>query len=284
MEELSVVKKNFINYTNHIIQNHKVSHAYLIEIDSYEKDFPYVLNFIKMILCDISYEEVDSSSDPILSLIDQNNYPDIKIIEPDGNMIKKSQLLELQQDYSNKSLLNGKKIYIIKEAEKLNSSSANTMLKFLEEPEENIIAFLLTDNRYHVLETLISRCQILNLREDSFIFEKDEKLLELLKCMVHPRDFLLKYNYFLSEVIVDKEMAKEKFVEIENIIIGYFHKNCGLLSDFDESIVLLLQECSEQKLLSCLSILEEEILKLDYNVNYKLWLDSLFSRLIINGG
>ena len=39
--------------------------------------------------------------------------------------------------------------YIIKNAERLNPSSANTILKFLEEPEDNIIAILLTNNRYN---------------------------------------------------------------------------------------------------------------------------------------
>ena len=71
-------------------------------------------------------------------LIDNGNYPDLKIIEPDGNVIKKVQLLSLQEQFKNKSFLNNKMIYVIKEAEKLNDSSGNTILKFLEEPEEDI--------------------------------------------------------------------------------------------------------------------------------------------------
>ena len=61
---------------------------------------------------------------------------------------------------------------IIKETEKLNASSANTILKFLEEPEDGIIAILLTDNRYHVLDTILSRCQILSLKENEFKLKK----------------------------------------------------------------------------------------------------------------
>ena len=64
-------------------------------------------------------------------------------------------------------------LFIIYNAEKLNTSSANTILKFLEEPEENIIAVLTTDNRYQVLDTILSRCQNLvfapNLKENKKI-------------------------------------------------------------------------------------------------------------------
>ena len=60
--------------------------------------------------------------------------------------IKKEQLLELQEEFMTKGLLTSKKIYIITDATKLNTSSANSILKFLEEPADNIIAILLADN------------------------------------------------------------------------------------------------------------------------------------------
>ena len=283
MGELSIVKKNYIDYIDKIISNNHISHAYLFEINNYEDDYKYISDFIKMILCNIKYEDIDSSNNPIISLIDSNNYPDLRIIEPDGSTIKKSQLIELQKDYSNKSLLDGKRIYIIKNAEKLNPASANTILKFLEEPEENIIAFLITDNRYHVLDTIISRCQILTLREDVLEFEEDDDILDLLKCVVYPNDFYIKYNYFIKNVFVDKEVAKDKFRMIENILISYLNYEYLDNSNCDDRIIKLLRDCSNEKILNSLSIFEEELPKLEFNVNFKLWIDSLFSKLIIGG-
>ena len=278
----SAIVKNYINYIDKIISNNKVSHAYLFEINDYDKDFKYILDFVKMILCNISYEEISSSDNNIISLIDSNNYPDIKIIEPDGSTIKKGQLLDLQKDYNNKSLLDGKRIYIIKNAEKLNPASGNTILKFLEEPEEDIIAFLVTDNRYHVLETILSRCQVLTLKEDNLSFEEDDDILDLLKCVVRPKNFFIKYNYFLNNVLVDKNIALEKFKIIENIIVSYLnYEYCD--NSIDDKIISILKDSSTDKLLLSLSIFEEEIPKLEFNVNFKLWLDSLFSRLV-NGG
>ena len=115
MDKLSVVKKNYIDYINKIIENNKVSHAYLIEINDYDTDKEYIFSFIKMILCNISYEKLAKENNNIINLIDNNDYPDIKVIEPEGSTIKKSQMIDLQKDYSNKSLLDGKRIYVVKE-------------------------------------------------------------------------------------------------------------------------------------------------------------------------
>ena len=222
MQELSIVKKKFIDYIDKIIEYKRVSHAYLIEIDN-DKDMIYIYDFIKMILCDCLYQKIDKNNN-IVKLIDNNNYPDIKIIEPDGNWIKKTQLLELQKEYNNKSLLGKKRIYIINKAERLNSSSSNTMLKFLEEPEEDIIALLITDNRYHVLDTILSRCQILNLKEDIYNIEKEDEIMDLIECFINPNNFFLQYNYLMNKEIVDKTIFKEKLQKIEHIFINYL--NC----------------------------------------------------------
>lgn len=281
MEDVSVVKRNYINYIDKLIKNDKISHAYLIEVDNYEYDFKYVFDFIKMILCNYSYQEIKNKDNKIISLIDSNNYPDIKIIEPDGNWIKKSQLLDLQKDYSNKSIFDNRRIYIIKEAEKLNSSSANTILKFLEEPEQDIIAFLITDNRYHVIDTIMSRCQILTLKENELDIEDKDNLIDLLDCILKPRNYFIKYNFLINDIIPDKVILKERLDQIEYILITYLNfKFMNKIDKFDEDFYEIIRKIDDKKIIKYLFILEKEVFKLEYNVNYKLWLDSLFSRLI----
>lgn len=279
-EEVSFIKKNFINYIDKVIKNGKVSHAYLVEIDDFDDDSKYLFDFIKMILCECSYQELVNNKDKIISLIDSNNYPDIKIIEPDGNWIKKGQLLDLQKEYSNKSLFGKKRIYIIKNAEKLNLSSANTMLKFLEEPEEDIVAFLVTDNRYHVLDTILSRCQILNLKENRLSFSNNDDLIDLLDCILNPKNFFLKYNFLVNELISDKFKFKEDLFKIESILINHLNLKYSVDKEKDANFSDMLSEVDDNIIIKCISIIEGEIPKLDYNVNYKLWLDSLFSKLV----
>ena len=280
MNNLSVVRKNYIDYIDKIIENNKISHAYLIELGNYDDDMKYVFDFIKMIICNIKYSDLDKENN-IVKLIDDNNYPDIKVIEPDGTTIKKGQMIDLQKDYSNKSLLAGKRIYVVKEADKLNPASANTILKFLEEPEEDIIAILLTTNRYKILETILSRCQILTIKENNMpIIDND--IYDLLKCVLNPNQFYIKYNSIIVDVIPDKDIARNKLYEIETIIISYLN-NKYENKEIDEKLVKLFKNVDCKKLLNVLNIIEEEIKKLEFNVNYKLWLDSLFSRLTIGG-
>ena len=283
MENESYIKKYYISYIDKIIVNNKVSHSYLFEIDSYEKDSYYIYAFIKMILCNLTYEDMLNSDDKTITLVDQYNYPDITVIEPDGNWIKKSQLLFLQKEYSNKSLLGNKRIYIIKNAEKLNPSSANTMLKFLEEPADDIIAMLVTDNRYHVIDTLLSRCQVLTLKENSFSYSLEDNDISLLKVISNPEKFFIKYKDFINDILIDKKVAEELFKNIENILIFYINgKYCKDIK-LDSKITNILNSVTDMKLLYILRVLEEDLIRLKYNVNYKLWLDSVFSKFIIGG-
>ena len=282
MRNLSIVKKKFFDYVDHIIDNNKVSHAYIIEVDDYDQDMIDVFDFVKMILFNKKHDELEQINEGIIKFIDNNMYPDIKLIEPDGNNIRKRQLLELQQEYSNTSLLNNKRIYIIKNSEKMNQASGNTILKFLEEPEDNIVALLLTNNRYSVLETILSRCQVLSLKEADLMDEEEEQFLKFLKFVVNPKDFFKRYNYFINNYITDKNIAKEKLMQVESTIIQYLN-NQYFGESFNEKISNILSNIEENKLLTYLSIIEEELPKLEYNINYKMWVDSLFSKLIIGG-
>ena len=147
------------------INNDKLSHAYLIDANGYSKSLDFSVALANNILSKTNNTE------------QKDNILELKIIEAEGQWIKKNQLEELQLEFSKKSILGNKRIYIINEAEKLNQSSSNSLLKFLEEPEEGILAILITNNINQMLDTIISRCQILKLKNISidyeFIFNKE---------------------------------------------------------------------------------------------------------------
>ena len=54
----------------------------------------------------------------------------------------------------------------------MNKESANTMLKFLEEPNGNVIGFFITSHLDNVMLTIQSRCQHLNVMFDNNIYEQ----------------------------------------------------------------------------------------------------------------
>lgn len=278
MNNLTDIQNKFVSYIEKIMMSNKLSHAYLIEMEDSSIEFPLVLLFVKMILCPLEINKCDKlncSKCNVCRLIDEKNFPDFEIIEADGNQIKKNQLLELKDEFQKTSLIGKRRVYVIKDAEKLNPSSANTILKFLEEPEENIIAILLTRNRYQVLDTILSRCQILALNDASMVIRYDDEIALFIKYLFNGKALFIHYKEILDNILVDKNKAKEVFEQVEKIILGYLGGK--LNSDYDLTI---FKEIEKKTLLKYVSIIEEEIPKLVYNINYKLWLDSIYTRFV----
>lgn len=151
------------------INNNKHSHAYLLESNGYHDAMGFAISLAKTLFC-VNSDDFEN----IINLIDSGNFPELKVIDPDGLMIKKENIEELQYEFSKKPVYSDKKIYIINNANRLNSSSSNSLLKFLEEPNQDIIAILITNNIYEMMETIISRCQIISLKEDVIDYKELE--------------------------------------------------------------------------------------------------------------
>ncbi len=210
--EQPVVYKTLINS----VKNNRCSHAYLIESNGYSKALDLALAFAKYILCPSLYTNSNKCDNcNQCKNIDNKEFLELKIIEAEGQWIKKNQLEELQNDFSKKSVLGNKKIYIINGAEKLNVSSSNSLLKFLEEPEEGIIAILITNNKYQLLDTIISRCQVLTLNPS-----KEKILGNILESLGN--------NLYNNEEEINNYINNEEnLVKIEKVIefAKYYEEN-----------------------------------------------------------
>ena len=281
-------KKNYFKLINNCLKNNYFVHAYLIEIDDYENNFKDVLTLVKALLCqnkdldDVNKLNCDKCN--ICSLIDNDNYPDLYIIEGDNNLIKKEQIIKLEDDFKNTSLLKNKRIYIIKESEKMNDSSSNTLLKFLEEPNDNIVAILLTKDRYKLLPTIISRCQIISLKSNDIIVDNPDLYIGFIKYLINGNDLFINYDSIINDYFLgnDKD-GNEKILKSK--IIDHLNNVCNILisvfySDFDDNTFKFLENVDKNKLLFIVDIIQRELVKLKYNVNSKIWLDSLYSKII----
>ena len=93
------------------------------------------------------------------------NHPDCfhLTIAEDKKVITVDSVRELIQWSVLNSQFNGKKVIIIEPAEAMNQNAANSLLKTLEEPVADTIIILLSDNKYALLPTIISRCQAVDL-------------------------------------------------------------------------------------------------------------------------
>ena len=114
------------------IDNNKISHAYLIETNGYLDSFDLIISFVKDIFA--KYITNEEELENIYNLIDNNIFSDFTIIESDTTVIKKEQILSIREKYMTTSVEDRPRIYLIKDADKLNQHASNSLLKFLEEP------------------------------------------------------------------------------------------------------------------------------------------------------
>ncbi len=294
LEEFCNIQKDFVEQVKESIINKKnISHAYLIETNSFSKSKELVFAFAKILLCqDITTKKHDRNC-RICNLIDKNNYPELITIEPDGQFIKKEQLLNMQTSFKTKALDGGNRLYIIFDADKLNVTSANTLLKFLEEPEEKIIAVLVTENRYRILETILSRCQILSLRSD------DENLIDIIS-EDKAKDFwniVKKIEFSGVETIAytqdlwyDKFSDKNECLKLlnmfETLYLDLLENNNNrefLKQKYGQAIDEIFSVIDIENIIYKLRVIEDEKNKLQYNINLKLWIDNFIIKFTKGG-
>lgn len=265
MEIVEKQEKAYKFVENSIIINKKISHAYLIETNGYENYNDFVKYLIKKILCsNIIEQEIINK---IELAVNNDNYPDIKYIYPDGNYIKKEQLISLEQEFSKKSMLDNKLIYVIDNAEKLNDSSANTILKFLEEPEDDIVAILVANNRYKVIETIISRCQIISLNNNSIDYNIDDNIIGFFKDLLETKKLIINYDLYLEQLFSNKKEASSNLDVMEMIFYNYLNKY-----KIPNDIELLLSKVNNEKIINYILLINKGKNKLDYNLNIKIWI------------
>ena len=181
------VKKNnfFLNeevntFLKNIIKNKSLANGYIFYGAEGLGKKQTALQFIKEIF------KQSSPSENVEERITNNNHPDFLIIEPDSllatkssgssdlektiksgsEIIKIAQIRNIKTFLSQKSINSEKKIVLIIDAHLLNEAASNCLLKTLEEPSNGIF-ILLTSKLNLLLDTIISRCQIVRFRSFS---------------------------------------------------------------------------------------------------------------------
>ena len=93
--------------------------------------------------------------------LEHRNHPDLHVLEPDGNSIKIEQIRTLQHDLSLRPFEASCKVCLIEAADLMTTAAANALLKTLEEPRGDTLLILLSSHPQRLLETIRSRCQLL---------------------------------------------------------------------------------------------------------------------------
>ena len=88
-----------------------------------------------------------------------SGHPDVGIVVPYKRQLRVGAIRELEREANFRPFEGGKRVFIIEDAHKMNDSSANALLKTLEEPPPTTHLILVTSRPDSLLQTIRSRCQ-----------------------------------------------------------------------------------------------------------------------------
>ena len=265
-----------LNYLEKRYHENKLPHAFLLETNNIDK----CLNMVKEFLKIINYTDNEEENSKLSKLIDNEEIPSLKIIKQENNMIKIEEVNDLKESFMTMPVFTKYNMYIFTNAECLNNKSANAMLKFLEEPEENIIGFFITNNKENMIDTIKSRCEIL------LDYYKEDKVnipstwikiaINYLKEINMNEDMALLYNKDVLNKIINNERENllhlfKSLMYIYNEILESFIKNIELPEDLKELSFLLDKDYNT--LLKETKYLSNILDILNYNVNINMLLD-----------
>ncbi len=203
------LKEHLIN----AIQADKISHAYVIQGElGAGKEFIAKI-FAKTIQCERGETEPCEECRSCKQ-IENNNHPDvIWVTHEKPNSIGVEDIRgQINNDMGIKPYYGPKKIYIIKDAQKMTVQAQNALLKTLEEPPAYGVILLLTTNAEALLPTILSRCVILHMRP-----AEDKKIVDYLMKQLQVPDYKASVCAAFARGNVGKAKALAENEDFEHI-------------------------------------------------------------------
>ena len=249
-------QKEAIDIINKAFETNHLSHAYIFEGASGTGVLDAAYYFSQMLLCKGENKPCHICDN--CEKIEHRVHPNIFLIEPISESIRKDQINSMIHEGHMSSITDKARIYIIKDAEKMNRASSNTLLKTLEEPSNDNYIILLCSNINTLLETIVSRCQIIRfkpinkLQVEDLLMKKDIEsdkaflLSELFSSFDEAYDFYNNSNAYLDYILKSfNNLSLNKDIYLDYI----FNKNHF---SNKQNVILYLQS---------LIIFEKELLK-----------------------
>ena len=270
------MEEKLSNYFEQMASQDRISHAFLV----CNTEYSVIKEELSFLLNNYFFEES----------VDINNCSDVVIVKPINDKIVKEQILELQNKLKSYSQTHKNRVYIINEAHKMNDYAANSLLKFLEEPESNIYAFLITTNINKILPTIKSRCQVLSIQNikvldiKSYSDEVILKTIQLIRLMEEKKSSSFGYLYD----IISKKEEKEKLVKIMTIMEHFYYDvfiyiSLGKVNCFNNYISKVEEIAflnNNKEVVRKLMVINKALSMLQYNLNINLFIDKLIIDLV----
>ena len=289
MENFVDKQIKFNTIINKIIVNNKLSHAYILvsENDELLRETSMLLS--KVVICPKSFSKQCNVCN-ICKRIDNDEYLDLRIVNPVNNIIKKKDIIDLRDSFVSNSLEGKNMVYIINKAEYLGVSAANSILKFLEEPDINCVGIFTTNNLSNVLDTIKSRCQIIklnnNIKDSGYDYVK-----KYCNCNDELINYAIEFVYEIeknTKKVITKSLNEAiNFIDSRQMLLSFM--NVLLFIYFDKLNMIVLKQKKyfmdnnnfdkiiindKDIILEKMIYILKQIEKLDCNVNIMLFLSN----------
>lgn len=195
--ELEKLQPKIFQEFQRILQSGKLSHAYLFSGDF--ASFEMAVLLAQSRVCDSPIDALPCGQCRSCRLIAENDFSDVKVIEPEGQMIKTATIRDLLREFSSSGFEGQSQVFIIRDADKMHTNAANSLLKFIEEPQSDTYMILLTQDESRILPTIKSRTQI-------FYFPKNRAYLIQ---QLEQEGLLKSQAEILADLSKDPTQAKE---------------------------------------------------------------------------
>lgn len=133
-----------------------------------------VNNFLKNIYCQNKNQDKFCNICIKCTQIEQKQHSNIRFIQPEGNTYTTADLKIIFSTISFALQKNEHFFFVLYNADSLNATCANSLLKSLEEPPNGYHFILLAQRKDGVLPTIVSRCIVKNFTQE---FDQDNRLL-----------------------------------------------------------------------------------------------------------
>lgn len=201
------------------LRHDRLAHAYLFAGPRGSGKMEMALHLAKSLFCT---ELTGDACGECLQCrrIEAGNHPDVHIIVPDGASLKIDQVRALQKEMTMRAVEAGRKVYLLEHVDRMTTQAANSLLKFLEEPPDSVLAILITENSHAVLPTILSRCQIL-----PFSPLSAESIAGKLAAEGIAPGLARVASQITTQLAIARELSQsEWFAQLRNIVIQLVHE------------------------------------------------------------
>ena len=204
--DLECLQPQLFKDFNQILKSDRMNHAYLFSGDF--ASFDFALYLAKSRFCENLQEGRPCGKCRECQLIEDNDFSDVKIVKPTGQIIKTDTIREMMRDFSRSGFEGKSQVFIIQDCEKMHINAANSLLKFIEEPQSSSYMILIK-----------SRTQVFRFPKNKKLLVEQAEKAGILKTQADILAELAKTPAHLDELMADKKVLEllqtcERFISI----------------------------------------------------------------------